>query len=155
MATTVIDTTPPHLKPFVPSPAPATVSTERSTIWGWITTTDHKKIGTLYLFTALFFFLVGGIFRQGKGRCAAGSGGLGLLASKLLARLAIGILRRLLGLILGLLRLLGHHDAEIMLRMLKVILGHYPIAAGIGVASQLQILLIDMAGGAANLDLRP
>ncbi|HSU97071.1 MAG TPA: cbb3-type cytochrome c oxidase subunit I, partial [Gemmatimonadaceae bacterium] len=61
MATTVIDTTPAHLKPFVPSPAPATVTHEKSTIWGWLTTTDHKKIGTLYLFTALFFFLVGGL----------------------------------------------------------------------------------------------
>jgi cytochrome c oxidase subunit 1 len=61
MATTVIDTTPAHLQPFVPSPIPATVQTYKSTIWGWLTTTDHKKIGTLYLFTALFFFLVGGL----------------------------------------------------------------------------------------------
>ena len=61
MATTVIDTTTPHLQPFVPSPVPTTVQTYKSTVWGWITTTDHKKIGTLYLFTALFFFLVGGL----------------------------------------------------------------------------------------------
>src|SRR2546423_1900830 len=27
----------------------------------WLTTTDHKKIGILYLVTAFFFFLVGGI----------------------------------------------------------------------------------------------
>ncbi len=27
----------------------------------WLTTVDHKKIGTLYLHTALFFFIVGGI----------------------------------------------------------------------------------------------
>jgi cytochrome c oxidase subunit I len=27
----------------------------------WITTTDHKKIGLLYLFTTAFFFLVGGV----------------------------------------------------------------------------------------------
>ncbi|HEX7101708.1 MAG TPA: cytochrome c oxidase subunit I [Nitrolancea sp.] len=33
----------------------------RSTIWEWITTVDHKKIGILYLFTSLFFFLIGGI----------------------------------------------------------------------------------------------
>lgn len=26
----------------------------------WLTTVDHKKIGTLYLHTALFFFVVGG-----------------------------------------------------------------------------------------------
>ncbi len=61
MATTVIDTTPPHLRPFVPSPTPAVVVKEKSTFWSWIATTDHKKIGTLYLFTALAFFLVGGI----------------------------------------------------------------------------------------------
>ncbi|MDH5234388.1 MAG: cytochrome c oxidase subunit I [Gemmatimonadota bacterium] len=34
---------------------------ENSGIWSWITTTDHKRIGTLYLWTALFFFLVGGL----------------------------------------------------------------------------------------------
>ena len=34
---------------------------ENSGIWSWITTVDHKRIGTLYLWTALFFFLVGGI----------------------------------------------------------------------------------------------
>src|SRR6266702_2826631 len=27
----------------------------------WITTTDHKKIGVLYLFTTFFFFLSGGL----------------------------------------------------------------------------------------------
>src|SRR5215212_7865298 len=27
----------------------------------WVTTTDHKKIGLLYLFTTAFFFLVGGV----------------------------------------------------------------------------------------------
>ncbi len=61
MATTVIDSTPPKLEPYVPSPIPATVLTYKSTVWDWLTTTDHKKIGTLYLFTALFFFLVGGL----------------------------------------------------------------------------------------------
>ena len=30
-------------------------------IWSWLTTIDHKRIGTLYLVTAFFFFLVGGI----------------------------------------------------------------------------------------------
>jgi len=79
---------------------------------------------------------------------------LGLLPGGLLARLAIGVLGGLLRLILGLLRLLGHHDAEIMLRMLKIILGHHPVAARIGVAGQLQIFLVNMAGGTANLDLR-
>lgn len=30
-------------------------------IWSWITTTDHKRIGVLYLFTVTFFFILGGI----------------------------------------------------------------------------------------------
>jgi cytochrome c oxidase subunit 1 len=30
-------------------------------IWSWITTVDHKRIGTLYLWTALSFFLIGGL----------------------------------------------------------------------------------------------
>ena len=41
-----------------------------------------------------------------------------------------------------------------MLRMLKIILGHHPVAGGIGVAGQLEIFLVDMAGGAADFDLR-
>ncbi|HEX6573799.1 MAG TPA: cytochrome c oxidase subunit I [Gemmatimonadaceae bacterium] len=34
---------------------------EHSGIWSWIATVDHKRIGLLYLFTALGFFLVGGL----------------------------------------------------------------------------------------------
>jgi len=30
-------------------------------IWSWITTVDHKRIGALYLYTALFFFMFGGL----------------------------------------------------------------------------------------------
>ncbi|MGH7928585.1 MAG: cytochrome c oxidase subunit I, partial [Candidatus Binatia bacterium] len=30
-------------------------------LWSWLTTTDHKKIGILYLITTIFFFIVGGI----------------------------------------------------------------------------------------------
>jgi cytochrome c oxidase subunit 1 len=30
-------------------------------LWGWITTVDHKRIGILYLVTALVFFVLGGI----------------------------------------------------------------------------------------------
>lgn len=46
--------------------APSTVEThvshgEANTVWGWITTVDHKRIGKLYLFTSLFFFVLGGI----------------------------------------------------------------------------------------------
>jgi cytochrome c oxidase subunit I len=37
------------------------VWTERPGVLGWITTTDHKRIGLLYLFAALVFFAAGGI----------------------------------------------------------------------------------------------
>src|ERR687883_1635689 len=30
-------------------------------VWSWLATTDHKKIGQLYLYTAVAWFLVGGI----------------------------------------------------------------------------------------------
>ena len=32
-----------------------------SGVWSWLTTVDHKRIGTLYLFTALTFFMIGGL----------------------------------------------------------------------------------------------
>ncbi len=32
------------------------------TIWGWLKTTDHKKIGLMYLFVTMFFFIVAGMF---------------------------------------------------------------------------------------------
>lgn len=32
-----------------------------STVWKWLTTVDHKKIGVLYLVTGFIFFLIGGI----------------------------------------------------------------------------------------------
>jgi cytochrome c oxidase subunit 1/cytochrome c oxidase subunit I+III len=34
---------------------------ERPGVLGWLTTTDHKQIGLLYLFTSLTFFLAGGV----------------------------------------------------------------------------------------------
>src|SRR6187551_1549997 len=34
---------------------------DHSGIWSWITTVDHKRIGVLYLFTALSFFIIGGL----------------------------------------------------------------------------------------------
>jgi cytochrome c oxidase subunit 1 len=34
---------------------------EDNSVWSWITTVDHKRIGKLYLFTALTFFVLGGI----------------------------------------------------------------------------------------------
>src|ERR671918_1900321 len=30
-------------------------------LWSWLATVDHKKIGQLYLYTALAFFLIGGL----------------------------------------------------------------------------------------------
>ncbi len=36
-------------------------SPTRGGLWGWITTTDHKKIGILYGGSAIVFFVVGGI----------------------------------------------------------------------------------------------
>lgn len=32
------------------------------TIWAWMTTIDHKKIGIMYLFATLFAFFLGGVF---------------------------------------------------------------------------------------------
>ncbi len=37
------------------------VRAPRSPLVEWLTTTDHKKIGTLYLVSAFAFFLVGGV----------------------------------------------------------------------------------------------
>ena len=34
---------------------------EQTGLWSWLATVDHKRIGTLYLWTALAFFLIGGI----------------------------------------------------------------------------------------------
>lgn len=44
------------------SPAPQQSAPAANTgIWSWITTVDHKRIGTLYLWTALIFFIIGGL----------------------------------------------------------------------------------------------
>ena len=44
------------------APAHATAyDSHPSGVMSWLTTVDHKRIGVLYLFTALFFFLVGGL----------------------------------------------------------------------------------------------
>src|SRR5215213_11216375 len=39
----------------------ARVWAERRGVLGWLTTTDHKRIGLLYLFTSLAFFAAGGV----------------------------------------------------------------------------------------------
>jgi len=36
-------------------------SGEHSGLWSWLSTVDHKRIGILYLYTALFFFMFGGV----------------------------------------------------------------------------------------------
>lgn len=40
---------------------PVRVRKPGSAVVDWLTTTDHKKIGTLYLVTSFFFFCVGGV----------------------------------------------------------------------------------------------
>ncbi|GGL62887.1 putative cytochrome c oxidase subunit 1-alpha [Streptomyces fumigatiscleroticus] len=50
-----------HTEPV--SPVPATRPSGRGqVIISWVTTTDHKKIGNLYLITSFVFFLLGGVF---------------------------------------------------------------------------------------------
>jgi cytochrome c oxidase subunit I len=44
--------------------APATTA-YRSGLYEWLTTTDHKKIGIMYVINSFLFFLVGGIFALG------------------------------------------------------------------------------------------
>jgi cytochrome c oxidase subunit 1 len=34
---------------------------EHSGLWSWLTTVDHKRIGALYMYTALAWFAVGGL----------------------------------------------------------------------------------------------
>src|SRR3954467_13305452 len=36
-------------------------SGEQTGLWSWLTTVDHKRIGVLYLYTSLFFFVFGGL----------------------------------------------------------------------------------------------
>jgi cytochrome c oxidase subunit I len=52
--------TTPSLAP-VPQITAHSVERERSGVIDWLTTTDHKKIGILYLVTTFVFFLMGGV----------------------------------------------------------------------------------------------
>jgi cytochrome c oxidase subunit 1 len=48
----------------VPTQAPPHAAApygEKSAVWAWLTTVDHKRIGLLYFYTALAFFLIGGL----------------------------------------------------------------------------------------------
>ena len=40
-------------------------SAYRSGLYEWLTTTDHKKIGILYVINSFFFFLIGGMLALG------------------------------------------------------------------------------------------
>src|SRR3954452_13566662 len=40
-------------------------STYRSGLYEWVTTTDHKKIGIMYIVTSFIFFFIGGILALG------------------------------------------------------------------------------------------
>ncbi|HEX7474189.1 MAG TPA: cbb3-type cytochrome c oxidase subunit I, partial [Candidatus Limnocylindrales bacterium] len=42
---------------------PAT--TYRSSLYEWVTTTDHKKIGILYVINSFVFFFIGGLLALG------------------------------------------------------------------------------------------
>jgi cytochrome c oxidase subunit I len=54
-------THPPHSSPTASEILVHDVPQRRESWIDWVTTTDHKKIGILYLFTTAFFFLVGGV----------------------------------------------------------------------------------------------
>ena len=36
-------------------------------IMSWVWTTDHKRIGIMYLYSMLFFFLIGAVLRTSRG----------------------------------------------------------------------------------------
>jgi cytochrome c oxidase subunit 1 len=40
-------------------------STYRSTLYDWVTTTDHKKIGIMYVINSFLFFFIGGVLALG------------------------------------------------------------------------------------------
>jgi cytochrome c oxidase subunit I len=48
---------------FAPASNPVTANylNNGTTIWSWLTTTDHKRIGILYALTITFFFFIGGV----------------------------------------------------------------------------------------------
>ncbi|WP_404367268.1 cbb3-type cytochrome c oxidase subunit I [Corallococcus coralloides] len=43
-------------------PAAESYLSDGRTVWSWLTTHDHKRIGVMFLGLTLFFFLVGGLF---------------------------------------------------------------------------------------------
>ena len=65
MATTASTTDTTERSPLLERPAPhiiaGAVAPERERWTSWFTTTDHKKIGIMYLYTCLVFFVLGGV----------------------------------------------------------------------------------------------
>jgi cytochrome c oxidase subunit 1 len=53
--------TPPRTVTAVPQLVAHDARRERGGWLSWVTTTDHKKIGILYIATAIFFFIIGGV----------------------------------------------------------------------------------------------
>ncbi len=47
--------------PHAAATTTASPNYENSGLWSWLATVDHKRIGVLYLFTALSFFIIGGL----------------------------------------------------------------------------------------------
>ena len=44
---------------------PAASASYRSTLYDWVTTTDHKKIGIMYVINSFVFFFIGGVLALG------------------------------------------------------------------------------------------
>src|SRR6266852_2713623 len=60
MATTAV---PPQVvaRPTAPAPGRSMAALERRGVGAWLTTTDHKKIGILYIVSTFVFFVLGGL----------------------------------------------------------------------------------------------
>src|SRR6266849_11136509 len=60
MATTAV---PPQVvvRPSSPAPGHSIHALERRGVGAWLTTTDHKKIGILYIVSTFIFFVLGGL----------------------------------------------------------------------------------------------
>ncbi|EFE71353.1 cytochrome c oxidase subunit I [Streptomyces viridosporus ATCC 14672] len=69
-----------HTEPVAPVPS-AERHTRGQVIISWLTTTDHKKIGHLYLITSFAFFLIGGVLAMAV-RAELARPGLQLLSNE-------------------------------------------------------------------------
>src|SRR5437763_15713433 len=54
-------TTAPRVVARPPAPAHSLAALERRGVGAWLTTTDHKKIGILYIVSTFVFFVLGGL----------------------------------------------------------------------------------------------